>query len=73
MKRRFSKSPQYHMEVNLRLKDSPEPWKWEIYATGTQLFVAQSDNGFGRREEAVEAGKRALQQWLQPAVPETDG
>ena len=70
MKAARKKPPLYHLEVNLRLKDSPEPWKWEIYAEGNRFFVAQSEDGFAGRGEAVEAGQRALARWIVPADQE---
>lgn len=67
MKTHHRKVPRYRLEVNLRRKDSLAPWKWEIYADGDRLFVAQSDSGYAARADAVAAGERELQRWLDAA------
>jgi hypothetical protein len=48
-----------------RQKDPPWPYIWEIYRTEERNWIKRSMHGYASREQAADAGRRALQRILE--------
>jgi hypothetical protein len=42
----------------------PDRYTWQIYRTGRELSVSESKGQYGSWEEASQAGKKALAEWV---------
>ncbi len=56
--------PAYRVEVRARRKGGQQPYIWEIYQTGREAHVLQSDQSYATAKEAWEAGHAAYAQFM---------